>query len=558
MIRRAQYTAFFTSRNAAMQRYYLNDFYDLPADQESRSPLLLVDELLAGKTSLALRNLTITNANGLAQTIDLRGVNWTLIAAPEECDLPVEKTPHQLIFAYQLGDLQLRRVYDFSPVINDEKNHKNNFGFKHTLILQNKSAQNLQISSVEMTAMAGIIPDDADKNFGLLKAVSGYFIKPAKIERVEDDLSKFKDLSEFAHSNRDTAWLGFNNRFFTSLMLVGQAEKSLSVRFEKINLPLMNDHTTWRNKMLSVHQYQGEATLISAGINLAPQASAEYNFAYYGGPLDDNIAENFSSSLNDIATFSWAFLKPISNILLFILNYFAMFTLNYGWAIVLLTLLVKVVLHPLTRKSMKSQKAMQKIQPLIKQIKEQYKKEPQRQQQETMRIFRENGVNPVGGCLPMLLQMPIFFALYGVFARCFAMRQQPFISGWIDDLSQPDTVATFNNIPFFTTFNLNPLPLVYLVLQFWHMSMMPKSADPQMQSQQKMMRLMPLIFVFIFYSMPSGLVLYFAVQSLFTIIEYFLIKMSHSDEPTITDNGMKVVDGKVVATTIPAGKGFKK
>jgi YidC/Oxa1 family membrane protein insertase len=447
----------------------------------------------------------------------------------------------------------VRHVFYFSPGAAE----KADFGFRQWFVFTNLSNAPLAVNSIEVAGAAGIVPDDNDRTFGLLKSVSGCYAGANSIKRDEIANTEFTDRREFSHNERRAVWCGFNNRFFASLLLADprQADYSLSVKFTKLDVAteFLDAHPRWR-ELFHLHPEQGSVTLVTSGFSLAPQASTRRDFLYYGGPIDDDIAGQFSSVIDDITVFTWSWLKPISNLLLFILEYIAVVTKNYGWAIVLLTVVVKLALHPLTCKSIRAQKGMQKIQPLLKGIKEKYKNDPQKQQMETVRIFKENGVNPVGGCLPILLQMPIFFALYGVFARCFAIRQEPFISGWIDDLSHPDTVYMLHGVPLFGALAVNLLPLVYLALQLLHMRMMPQSDDPQMRSQQRMMKLMPVIFVFIFYNMPSGLVLYFAVQSLLSIVEYLVMKATKEDEPALTDGGMKVVDAKV----IPAGEGFKK
>ncbi|GHV22798.1 hypothetical protein AGMMS49959_14280 [Planctomycetales bacterium] len=554
VVRRDQFVATFTTRGGALKNYQLTQFFDRPANEE-REPLTLIAEMAPEATSLKLTRAVLPPVNGVGAVLEFGNDNWQLVAAPKDCGFDgIEATDEQLIFAAVRGDLRVRHIYDFSPVVADGKN---NFGFRHWFVFENLGDAPFRVNSLEIAGAAGIVPDDRDRNFGLLKAVSGYYTGKNSVSREENDNGDFASKAEFSHPQPRTAWSGFTNRFFASFLLVApaQAEHTLAAKFTRLNVAeeFLAAHPRWQD-LFRDHPQQGRASLVVAGFSLPPRSATKREFLYYGGPLDDDIAAKFSPAIDDIATFSWAFLKPISNLLLFVLEYIAVVTRNYGWAIVLLTVAVKATLHPLTRKSMKAQKGMQKIQPLLKEIKEKYKNNPQKQQQETVRIFKENGVNPVGGCLPILLQMPIFFALYGVFARCFAVRQEAFIPGWIDDLSHPDTLYTVHNVPILGALNLNPLPLLYLALQFIHMSMMPKSADPQMQSQQRIMKLMPIAFVFIFYNMPSGLVLYFAVQSLLTIVEYLMMKVTKEDEPTITDGGVKIVDAKVV----PAGKGFKR
>ncbi len=206
-----------------------------------------------------------------------------------------------------------------------------------------------------------------------------------------------------------------------------------------------------------------------------------------------------------------------------VLSWLGDLTGNGGVAIVLFTIIIKTLLLPLTVKSVRSTAAMQELQPKIKELQKKYGKDRQRVSQETMKLYSEYGVNPAGGCLPMLIQMPIFFALF------FSIRElsnsgqgpwaQPFL--WINDLAEPDKV----NLIFFT---IVPLALVAGVFQFVQMRMMRpanqgKVRDPQQAMMQTMMNFMPLMVVIFGWNFPAGVVLYWVVQSLYSVIQQWLI-----------------------------------
>lgn len=170
---------------------------------------------------------------------------------------------------------------------------------------------------------------------------------------------------------------------------------------------------------------------------------------------------------------------------------------------------------------------MQQLQPMINQLKEKYKHDKQRMGKEQMLLFKKYGANPMSGCLPMVLQLPVFFALFRTLQLSFEMRQAPFVL-WINDLSRPDTLMTLPfTIPFIGN-ALNILPLVMTGASFVQMKTTPKApaADPQAQAQQKMMSFMPIMFAFILYNMPSGLTLYWTVSTVFSIIEGIIIRKS--------------------------------
>jgi YidC/Oxa1 family membrane protein insertase len=194
---------------------------------------------------------------------------------------------------------------------------------------------------------------------------------------------------------------------------------------------------------------------------------------------------------------------------------------NYGVAIILLTIITRIPFFPLISKGQKSMKKLADIQPKMAEIREKYKNDPQKMQQEMMALYKTNKVSPMGGCLPMLLQMPVFFALYSTLSTAIELRQAPFML-WIKDLAQPDTLFGHipHAIPFLGGFALGPLPLLMGATSFVQQKMTPSTADPK---QQKIMMLMPIMFTFIFLNFSSGLVLYWLVNNILSIAQQFYI-----------------------------------
>ncbi|HWR57511.1 MAG TPA: membrane protein insertase YidC [Thermodesulfovibrionales bacterium] len=241
------------------------------------------------------------------------------------------------------------------------------------------------------------------------------------------------------------------------------------------------------------------------------------NVMIYAGPKDYDILQELHIGLEHIIDFG--FFSILSRPLFWILKFFYKFMGNYGWAIVLLTIVVRVPFIPLLNKSQRSMKKMQDIQPKIAELKEKYKKDPQKLQKETLEIYKKYKVNPVGGCLPMLLQIPVFFALYKVLMIAIELRRAPFIS-WIKDLSEPDTL--FGHIPswfpLLGDFAIGPLPIVMGATMVIQQKMTPTTMDP---SQNRIMMLMPVIFTFMFLNFASGLVLYWLVNNILSIIQQF-------------------------------------
>jgi YidC/Oxa1 family membrane protein insertase len=206
---------------------------------------------------------------------------------------------------------------------------------------------------------------------------------------------------------------------------------------------------------------------------------------------------------------------------------------NYAIVIIIVTILIKILLHPLTKKSLVSMKKMQLLQPKMAALKEQFKGDPKRLNEEMMKLYKREGVNPLGGCLPMLLQLPVFIALYQVLPRMADLKNVSFL--WIHDLSSPDTVATisaFRDIPLLP-YNINILPVImvaFSVLQV-KMTMAKKGTGDALQQQQsKMMMIMPILFLLLFWNMPSGLVLYWTVQTIMSIVQQLYINRKYDME----------------------------
>ena len=189
---------------------------------------------------------------------------------------------------------------------------------------------------------------------------------------------------------------------------------------------------------------------------------------------------------------------------------------SYGLAIILLTFLIRILFWPLNHKSMVSTRHMQEVQPLITAMKEKFKDNPQRQQQEMMAIYKEHKINPMGGCLPMLIQIPVFFALFVVLRGAIELRFSSFL--WISDLSTPENL--FQDI---LPIPINILPL-FMGVTMWIQQKMTPSSDPQ---QQKMMMMMPVLFTFMFYSFPSGLSLYWSTNQVMMIVQLAWMKKRH-------------------------------
>ncbi len=264
----------------------------------------------------------------------------------------------------------------------------------------------------------------------------------------------------------------------------------------------------------------------SADFNIDPNSSVTQTFILYAGPNDFDKIQSLKLGLED--SLHLGFTGGIGRWLFVALKFFESIVQNWGVAIIILTILINIVLFPLTFKSLKSMKQMQALQPRIEALRAAHK-DPQKLNKETMELYKKYKINPLGGCLPMLLQMPVFFALYQVLMRSIELRGAAFL--WIKDLSQPDRLIA--HIPIFPN-ELNILPLLMAVAMFLQQkfSTPPKAASSgssdQMAQQQKMMMfMMPVLFGVLFYKLPSGLVLYWFVNTVLTIVEQGLFLKPH-------------------------------
>jgi YidC/Oxa1 family membrane protein insertase len=240
----------------------------------------------------------------------------------------------------------------------------------------------------------------------------------------------------------------------------------------------------------------------------------------YAGPQRYEVLRSFNVGFDEIL--SRGFFGFFKLILLRSLKFFNNYCHNYGWAIIILTLLIKGLFTPLTHMSFESMRKMQALQPRIKSLQEQFKKDPTKLNQKMMELYKRNRVNPMGGCLPMVMQIPIFISFYQVLAEAIELKGAPFIY-WVQDLAEPDRLFRLPvEIPFLgDSFNL--LPLLMLGSMIYQQKLSPQMGSTP--EQAKMMAwMMPIMFGAMFYKMPCGLVLYWFINNLLSIIHQVVIK----------------------------------
>ena len=255
---------------------------------------------------------------------------------------------------------------------------------------------------------------------------------------------------------------------------------------------------------------------VSSGLDtLQPGSEKVYSYQLYFGPKKLDVLKAVGSNLDKAVNFGW--FDVIAQPTLYLLNFFYGIFKNYGIAIILVTVIFKAIFWPITQKGLKSMKNMQKLQPKMAKLKEKYKGDPTKMNQEVMNLYKTYKVNPLGGCLPMVLQIPVFFALYKVLLMCVELRHAPFML-WISDLSAPDRLYIGVDIPY-----VGGIPVLTLLMgasMFLQQKMTPTTADP---TQAKIMMFLPVIFTFMFINFASGLVLYWFVNNLLAIFQQQMI-----------------------------------
>jgi YidC/Oxa1 family membrane protein insertase len=274
-----------------------------------------------------------------------------------------------------------------------------------------------------------------------------------------------------------------------------------------------------RSYRLAVESLHRRSHLVAAiGEPAAADSGETSRHTLFIGPKDLDILESLGRGLE--RSIDFGYFAFVSRPLLYLLRFFHNFTGSYGVDIILLTVLIKLLTAPLTHKSFVSMKQMQKLQPQMERLKEKYKDDREKLNKEIMELYRRNKVNPLGGCLPTLLQFPVFIGLYNALLTPIELRHAPFL--WIKDLSQPDWKSLPFHIPGFPGFDLG-FPVLTLLMggsMFVQQWMTPSAGDP---NQRRLMLMMPVIFTAMFITFPAGLTIYWLVNNILSIAQQYII-----------------------------------
>jgi YidC/Oxa1 family membrane protein insertase len=333
-------------------------------------------------------------------------------------------------------------------------------------------------------------------------------------------------INDYKEDTLPVAWAAaYNQFFFLALMPKEPGSMLTATRFA---LPPPSREEMAADPRTLTNQFAIQVNLHHNATNLAPGQTLEREFQLYAGPKEyrviERIAADQKNKLDDVMGYG-GFFGFFSRMLLLSMNGLNALGLGYGMAIIAITVIIKLLFWPLTQASMRSMKRLQALQPQMKAIQEKFKDDPAKMNKKVMEFMKENKVSPLGGCLPLLLQIPVFIGFFQMVQSAIELRGARFL--WACDLSKSDTIFVIPGIDF----NVNPLPLLMGVTMFWQAQLTPPSPgmDP---AQQKIMKYFPLIFLVILYNYSAGLTLYWTVQNLLSIAQ---MKLTKATEEKKTD-----------------------
>ncbi len=457
------YRAVFSQRGGALRRVILKKFTQEPQGQGGEYVLL---DLSGGDPySLGL------SLPGLDPALDRR------LYEPDvkEVSLAPGQAPKTLVFKTQSAGVGVVKTYTFKP---------DTYAFELKISLTNLSGQALELNP-EL-----VLAEHADKAKVNTYAFTGMlaYRDHRLVEEAHTDLEKRKVESG------SIEWMAMSIPYFLGAVA-----------------PLGDDTATLKRSVRGfAEQNLITATLVEPTSQLAPGQTVSQSYLVYYGPRDLSLLESLGHDLERAVDFGWfdIMAKPMLAALKLLEGHVG----NYGIAIIIITFIIKAVFWPLSQKSYKSMKKMQDLKPHIDKLRERYKDDKMKLQQETMQLYKTYKVNPMGGCLPMVLQIPVFIAFYKVLGSSIELRQAPFFL-WINDLAAPDRLPIGFDIPY-VGHGLPVLTLLMGASMFLQQKMTPTTGDP---TQAKMMLLMPVVFTFMFVNFPSGLVLYWFINNLLSI-----------------------------------------
>jgi len=309
-------------------------------------------------------------------------------------------------------------------------------------------------------------------------------------------------------------WIAIRTKYFASIIFP-KSEEDISVKLAGYTTPLNNKKVD-----------KNYSAILQMKIPYNEMQYYSQDFQIYIGPLDYYIIKEYHSGFDKIMGYGPAIIRPFAKLTIKVFRFLHEFIPNYGLVLIVFSILVKIIVYPLTKKSYVAMSKMQNLQPLMNEIKEKYKNDPTKMNKEMMALYKEHGANPLSGCIPTLLQMPLLWAIFLVFRNTIQLRQAPFIL-WINDLSSPDTILIPFTLPLIGN-SIHIIPILMGITMFIQQKMTMK--DPK---QKAMVYFMPIFLTFIFYNFPSGLNLYYTLFNIFSMIQQKITPDRSHDESEV-------------------------
>ena len=381
--------------------------------------------------------------------------------------------------------------------------------FTITQTVENKSPNSISLAHYGRIYKAASEP----KQFAILhEGAIGVFSDILK-ESTYEDLSKER---QETFTNTSGSWAGFTNKYWLAALMP-------------------DPHFASKTHFIATSNSEGESSqdmfnvnFISQDINLTPGASTKTTHHLFAGAKEEKLLSQYAKEHNFVLfdrAIDYGIFYFITKPLLWLISYFYSLMGNFGLAIILVTLTLKLLMYPLANKSFTSMNKMKELQPKVEQIKKKYGEDKVKFNQEIMELYKKEKVNPASGCLPLLIQIPLFFSLYKVIFISIEMRHAPFY-GWIKDLSVADPTSIWNLfglLPWWGplgTLDIGLWPLIMGVTMFIQQKLSPAPADP---IQAGVMKFMPLVLMVMLYSLPSGLMIYWSFSNILSILQQYMI-----------------------------------
>jgi YidC/Oxa1 family membrane protein insertase len=337
---------------------------------------------------------------------------------------------------------------------------------------------------------------------------------------------------------KELHWAGVNDQFFTTT-IEPETPYEAEVWASRFPVVVEGDEEASKKKRM----FASEAAISLPKSEIAPGSSETYRYQIYLGPKEfarlKSLGDRRQRAMHydEVPIFGWLFgwaIKPIASVLITGLVLLKGWLGNYGIAIIAITILIRLLIWPVYAKSARSMKRMSKLTPLMKDIKEKHGDNPQKMNEETMKLYKTYGINPLGGCLPMFIQLPVFLAFYRMLWSAVELRHESFL--WAHDLAMPDTVYVLSFLG--GQYDLNPLPILMGITSFIQIAITPKTGD---KTQQMIFMMMPLMFIFICYNFASALALYWTTSNAFSILQTWL--MNKMPEPELVKKSASAKKG---------------